>query len=125
LTKVTPGVGLAWFAARGEWRRLAIAAGATTLIVAFSFWLAPTAWEEWVRLLLDRSQDVSQTPGWLVNLGPLALRMPVALALVEWAARTDRPWVVPLAVILAMPVIWPNTLAVAVAVVPLLRRRAP
>lgn len=124
LTKVTPGIGIVWFAARGEWLRLAIAVGATAVIVALSYALAPAAWADWVGLLLSRSQDVGQTPGWLVNLGPLALRLPIALAIVAWAARTDRRWVVPLAAILAMPVIWPNTLAVAIALIPLLRRRS-
>lgn len=125
LTKVTPGIGLVWFAARGEWRRLAIAAATTAVIVAVSYWIAPGAWATWADLLVARSQDVGLTPGWTLNVGPLALRLPIALALVAWAARTDRPWVVPLAAILAMPVIWPNTLAVAVAVISLLRRRAP
>ena len=36
LTKVTPGVGLLWFAVRREWRSLGIALGATAAIVAVS-----------------------------------------------------------------------------------------
>ena len=36
LTKVTPGVGLLWFAVRREWRALAIALGVTGAIVAVS-----------------------------------------------------------------------------------------
>ena len=34
LTKITPGIGLLWFAVRREWRSLAIALGATAAIVA-------------------------------------------------------------------------------------------
>src|SRR3954462_8532708 len=34
LTKVTPGIGLLWFAARREWRKLAIALATTATIVA-------------------------------------------------------------------------------------------
>ena len=41
LTKIAPGIGLLWFVARGEWRNLAIAIGATTLIAVVSFVLAP------------------------------------------------------------------------------------
>ena len=36
LTKVTPGVGLLWFAVRREWRALGIALGVTGVIVAVS-----------------------------------------------------------------------------------------
>ena len=36
LTKVTPGIGLLWFAVRREWRALAIALGVTGVIVAVS-----------------------------------------------------------------------------------------
>ena len=32
LTKITPGVGLLWFALRREWRQLAIALGATAAV---------------------------------------------------------------------------------------------
>src|SRR4029453_17633489 len=41
LTKITPGMGLLWFAVRGEWRALVIALGATAAIVAVSFVLLP------------------------------------------------------------------------------------
>ena len=51
---------------------------------------------------------------------PLLARLPVAAVLVVWAARTDRRWLVPVAAVLAMPVIWPNAYSVAVAVIPLL-----
>ena len=37
LTKITPGIGLLWFAVRREWRSLAIALGATAVIAAVSF----------------------------------------------------------------------------------------
>ena len=44
LTKVTPGVGVLWFAARREWRNLAIALGTTLAIVAVGFVIAPQQW---------------------------------------------------------------------------------
>ena len=46
LTKVTPGVGLAWFAVRREWRALAIALGVTGAIVAVSWLTDPTSWSD-------------------------------------------------------------------------------
>ena len=41
LTKVTPGLGVLWFAVRREWRALALALGGTAAVVAVSFALAP------------------------------------------------------------------------------------
>ena len=51
LSKVTPGVGLVWFAVRREWRSLGIALGVTAIIVAVSFVLAPQLWADWLALL--------------------------------------------------------------------------
>src|ERR1700690_1086519 len=48
LTKVTPGIGLLWFAVRREWHALAIALGATVAIVAVSLAVDPRAWLEWI-----------------------------------------------------------------------------
>ena len=48
LTKITPGIGLLWFAVRGEWRSLAIALGATAAIVVVSFVTLPDQWPHWV-----------------------------------------------------------------------------
>ncbi len=48
LTKVTPGVGLLWFALRREWRQLGIAIVATVSIAVVSFLLAPHLWTEWL-----------------------------------------------------------------------------
>ncbi len=45
LTKVTPGVGLIWFAVRREWRPLLIALGFTGALVAVS--VASTASSGW------------------------------------------------------------------------------
>ena len=53
LTKISPGVGLLWFAVRREWRSLAIALGATAAIVAISFVFMPAAWRQWVDVLTN------------------------------------------------------------------------
>ena len=94
LTKVTPGVGLVWFAVRREWRNLAIALGLTGAIVVASFAYAPGLWLEWPRYL------ATMTPSDGV---PLWARILAAAALVAWGARTDRPWTVVLAVTIATP----------------------
>ena len=47
------------------------------------------------------------------------LRLPVALVLVAWGARTDRRWTVPVAALLALPVIWLTSLSMLAALVPL------
>ncbi len=115
LTKITPGIGLVWFAARGEWRSLAIALGATAAIAAASFAVAPTLWFGWVSLLAGSGQDP------LAFGPPLLVRMPIAAVLVVWGSRTDRRWTVPVAACLALPNLWWHGLAV-LAAVPLSQR---
>jgi hypothetical protein len=122
LTKVTPGISLLWFAVRGEWRSLAIALGSTAAIAAVSFAVAPGAWSDYVGFVqssMTTGPIVNNAYQWLVP--PLAVRLAVAAALVCWGARTDRRWVVPVAVMLAMPVLWITAPAVLTAV-PRLRR---
>jgi len=117
LTKVTPGVSLLWFVVRREWRSLAWALGATAAIAAVSFAIAPGAWWDWVKFLQS-----SNDTGPVVNdkfaslIPPLWLRLGVAAAIVIWGARTDRRWVVPVATAIAMPVIWPITPAILMAI---------
>src|SRR6185503_5545114 len=56
LTKITPGVGLLWFAFRREWRSLAIALGVTAAVSAVSFVVAPGLWRDWFDLLVAASR---------------------------------------------------------------------
>jgi hypothetical protein len=97
LTKVTPGVGLLWFAARREWRALAIALGTTAVIAAVSFVISPDAWRDWLALLRHDGRTQSST---------LLVRLAIAAVIVVWGARTERRWTVPLAAMLALPVVW-------------------
>ena len=114
LTKVTPGIGLLWFAARREWRRLAIALGVTAVIFAVSFVVDGRLWiawlEEGILPVLDR--DIGQ-PAIPI---PLWLRLPAAAGLVIWGARTDRRWTVPAATALALPVLWFAGLSILAAI---------
>lgn len=118
LTKITPGVGLLWFAVRREWRSLFIAFGATVAVSLVAAVFAPQYWHEWINSIvsnLDEPQYYSVPP-------PLLFRLPIAAVLVIWGARTDRPWTVALAATLGLPIIWPHGLVVALAAIPFLRR---
>ena len=118
LSKITPGIGVLWFAVRREWRSFAIAVGSTALIVALTLVVAPGYWVDWANSLvsnLGQPQYFSVPP-------PAPIRIPIAVVLVIWGARTDRPWTVPIAATLALPIIWPHGLTVALAAIPFLRR---
>jgi len=112
LTKVTPGLALLWFAVRREWSALAAALGVTALIIGISAVFEASAWLDWATMLLSQGNPHELSGDLAV---PAHVRFPVALLLVAWAARTDRRWVLPIAVLLLMPVIWPNTLALLMA----------
>lgn len=106
-TKLSPAIGLGWFALRGEWRTFAQALAIVGALAAVSFALAPGLWFDWMRLLVDNIGVGSAPP----HLGghsrvPILVRLPVALALLAWGARTGRSWTVPLACGIAMPVLW-------------------
>ena len=125
LTKVTPGIGVLWFLVRREWRSLAIALGATAAIAAVSFALDAGQWARWFDILREDASGAGSaafsTVGWYLPIG-LAPRLAVAVVIVVLAAWTDRRWLVPVAVVLAMPVVWLNSLAVLAACVPLWRQ---
>ena len=118
---MTPGIGLAWFAVRREWRSSALALGVTALIVAVSFALDPALWRQW----FDSSPRASSTPttsGWYLPVA-LLVRLPIALVVAAAAGLTGRAWLLPVAVTLALPVLWLNSLAILAACVPLSRVR--
>jgi glycosyl transferase family 87 len=112
LTKVTPGVGLVWFAARSEWRALIVAATATASVAAISFILAPGVWADWFRLL--RSDGGSESSRLLLRLG-------AAAAIAAWGAITDRRWTVPLAAMMALPIVWMDSFSMLLGCVALSR----
>ena len=116
LSKVTPGIGLVWFVARREWRNLAIALGATALVAALSFAYRPADWTDWIDFLIANRDH--QFPLWTIPV-PLAVRLVMSAALLWWGGRTDRAWVVPIAVGWAIPVPYWTMLAVMVFALPL------
>jgi len=119
LTKITPGIGLLWFAARREWRSLGIALAATAIVAGVSFAIAPSLWWEWLDVL--RAASGAPSPAFVVPIA-LPIRLVVAAIVVTWGALTDRRWTVPLASAIALPVLWINGFAMLIAIIPLLPR---
>jgi hypothetical protein len=118
LTKVTPGIGLLWFAVRREWRKLGVALGATAAVVAVSALLGGVGpWLDWVATLAGSAEGLRTYTYLGIDVPPLWARMPAAAALVAWGGLTDRRWTVPLAAMLALPVLWPGGFAMLVGVV--------
>jgi hypothetical protein len=119
LTKVTPGIGLLWFVVRREWRNLVIALGVTAAISAVSFVIAPNLWFDWVTVL--RNNAGYPEPDFAIHLLPLIPRLAIAAVLITVAARFDARWVMPIAVVVAMPYIADTSLIVLAAVPALIR----
>jgi hypothetical protein len=126
LTKVTPGIGVVWFLIRREWRAFALAIGTTVAIGLASFALDQNAWRAWIDVLqggqTGAGQGAFETVGWYVPVA-LAPRLVVALVVVVVAAWRNARWLLPVAVTLALPVLWLNGFAVLAGCVPLWRRR--
>lgn len=105
LTKITPGIAALWFLVRRDWRNLAISVGVTLAIVAVSFIIQPAAWFDWIAFLMASSSrgDV------------LIPRIVVGALLVIFGAATGRAWLVPIAVWIALPVVWINAWVILLA----------
>ena len=117
LTKVTPGIGLLWFAIRRQWRALGIAFGATAAIAAFSFVLGPDRWFDYLALMTG-SPAPSVAPYYL----PLWVRLGPAIAFIVWGGLTDRRWPVVVGSTLALPVFYIISPSMLVGVLPYARQ---
>lgn len=121
LTKITPGVGVLWFLARREWRSALIALGTAAIIAAVSFAAGPDLWVAW----LDRMRGDTGTAG-NTYLFVLVARIGAAALLVIVAGLIGRAWLIPIAVLVSLPILWPDSLAILLACFPLIatdRRR--
>ena len=114
-TKVTPGVGLLWFAVRGEWRRLVPVAGIALGLVVVSELALPGSWSAWIASLRAES-GLAPWFAWPMMLSGVLLTV--------YAARTDRAWLLPLAVLLAARGIGWSSLVVLLATIRLWAREA-
>ena len=125
-TKVLPCLGPVWFLVRREWRLLGGFVAAALVVLAASFAVSPGEWVAWIEFLRDSAGGsdgkVYLTPAAIYF--PLVARFPLALALVAYAAVTDRRWLVPVAMVLASPVVGWGTFAI-LAAIPRLREARP
>jgi hypothetical protein len=115
LTKITPGIGLLWFATRREWRSLALALLATAGLVIVSFVLDPGIWARWLAAEVASTDAAGPSPVLLLA------RVTIAAVVVVLGARSDRPWAMGLACVIALPFLWQAALAALVLLVPLSR----
>lgn len=114
VTKLTPGIGVLWFAVRHEWRALTISLGATVTVMAVSFAIDPRAWLGWFGMLARMEFPL---PGAGVYLPvPVWIRLPLVAILIAWGARSNRRWTLPIAVAFSLPTVWINTPAIMVAI---------
>ncbi|HLY12725.1 MAG TPA: glycosyltransferase family 87 protein [Candidatus Limnocylindrales bacterium] len=111
LTKITPGISWLWFLVRREWRNLAISMAVTGAIVAVSFVLQPGAWSDWIAFLLASTGRGDA----------LIPRIALGIVLVLFGAATGRAWLVPVAVWIALPVVWINAWVILLASIRLYR----
>lgn len=118
LTKVTAGVGLLWFAVRGEWWRLLKGVGGLAVVVIVSYALNPAQWHSWLAFLLDNRDG---TPD---SRTSFLLRCLLAVVLVVIGARKQQPWLIAPAMVLASPVLVGFIPLTMLAAIPRLRRPA-
>ena len=88
-----------------RWAALALAVGVTGVLVLGSAVLAPTLWPKWIEYVIGTGVEPDVGSAHFVAL-PLVLRLPAAVLLVTWGARSNRPWTLPTASMLALPVLW-------------------
>lgn len=120
LTKVTPGVGALWLAFRGRWPEFGVALAITVAGAAASFVAAPQLWGDWLSVVFSEGA----VGGYATSVPvPLFIRLPLAVVVLWWAARSDRAWLVPFACLLALPVIWFNGLSLLLGSAALLEAR--
>ncbi|HEX7951144.1 MAG TPA: glycosyltransferase 87 family protein, partial [Candidatus Limnocylindrales bacterium] len=124
VSKVTPGIGILWYAVRREWRQLAIVVGLTGAVVAISLVTVPDTWAAWFDWV--RANGSAAGPQGLVNAVPvpLWLRLAGAAAIVTWGALRNQPWVLVVPLWLAQPTAWWTDLVMlATPLTPWLRRQ--
>jgi hypothetical protein len=104
VTKVTTAVGWWWYVARGEWRKAAVAAVVSVAIIGISVVTVPDLWVQFAGFVA-RNFTMANPPQTAFFV-PIGIRLPTALALVVWGARTNRRWTVPVAVGWALPAVF-------------------
>jgi hypothetical protein len=106
-TKVTPVLAVLWHPLRGEWRSFVVTIATIAAVFAVSFALSPSAWIDWVHLLTASTSSGEA----------LWIRVGVGIGLMITGARTGRRWLVPVAVWIALPVVWVESWVILLAVI--------
>lgn len=104
MTKVSPVFGLGWFAIHRQWRAFLRSIAVVGIVVGVSFVLAPNLWFDWLHMLAG---NLGATPP-EGSGAQLPIPFVVRLALASALLLVNRPWVVPIACALALPVLWLN-----------------
>jgi hypothetical protein len=119
--KVSPGLGIAYDALRGRWRRAGIGAAVGLVLLVVSVVLSPDAWTGYVDFV--RNLDLAQQTAFVAI--PFLVRLAIAVILVVVASRLLERWgelLLVVAVTLALPSLWFTGLSLLTAAVPLWRR---
>jgi hypothetical protein len=103
-TKITPCLGPVWFLVRREWDRLTVSLVCFLAVLVVSTALDADGWREWLSFLMHHASATSGPLGSMI-LPPPSVRIPIALVIVVYAAWTDRRWLLPVAMVMATPVI--------------------
>ena len=104
LTKVTPIMGAMWFVGRRDWRGLAWVIVVMGVLVAAR---GITGVQAMVRLdARSLGESAWQTPAGLYLPISTLPRVLAAAAIAYYAGATNRRWLVPIAVVVAMPTLW-------------------
>lgn len=117
LTKVTPGIGLLWFAGRRQWRAFGVALGVTAAIAGVTFLVWPDRWLDWIALLRSGGTPGPLSPFYL----PFWPRFLGAAAIVLIGAWRGWRWPVVVGATLALPAFYTISPSMLVGVLPFLR----
>jgi hypothetical protein len=86
----------------------------TAILAAVAYVIAPNLWREWIDYVLATGVSPNVGSASWVPI-PLLIRLPAAALVVVWGARTNRPWTLPTAAMLGLPVLWLVGLAMLAA----------
>ncbi len=107
LTKPTCAVALLWYVVRREWAPLRVMFLTTAILGAVSFAWNPQSWFDYAHLLFGHAAPSTEYPSFWV-------RLPLALVVAFWGARTGRRWTVPVTALIALPVMYHLSFALLV-----------
>lgn len=114
LTKIVPAGGALWHLVRGEWRSVRASIATTLVVVAVSFIAAPGLWQSWFEFLVENAQ-LDESPG-AEHFPSVGVRIVMAAIIIVVAARTDRRWLGPVALVVCYPVLSLGALTLLAAI---------